>query len=113
MTQSVRIELLRLPHGEGLPLPAYATSGAAGLPVDITAADAYYFSPQKGFAADGGLWLACLSPAAIERIERIHAEDRFVPAFLDLHIALENSRKNQTYNTPAIATLIMLDEQIR
>lgn len=100
------------PNDEALTL-IDATSGAAGLPVDITAADAYYFSPQKGFAADGGLWLACLSPAAIERIERIHAEGRFVPAFLDLHIALENSRKNQTYNTPAIATLIMLDEQIR
>lgn len=100
------------PHAEALTL-IDATSGAAGLPVDITAADAYYFSPQKGLAADGGLWLACLSPAAIERIEHIHAESRFVPAFLDLHIALENSRKNQTYNTPAIATLIMLDEQIR
>lgn len=100
------------PHAEALTL-IDATSGAAGLPVDITATDAYYFSPQKGFAADGGLWLACLSPAAIDRIERIHAEGRFVPAFLDLHIALENSRKDQTYNTPAIATLIMLDEQIR
>ena len=90
-----------------------ATSGAGGLPVDIADADVYYFAPQKSFASDGGLWLACLSPAAVERIERIHASGRFVPAFLDLHIALENSRKNQTYNTPAIATLIMLREQIR
>ncbi len=100
------------PHTDALTL-IDATSGAAGVPVDITASDAYYFSPQKGFASDGGLWLACLSPAAVERIERIHASGRFVPAFLDLHIALENSRKNQTYNTPAIATLIMLREQIR
>lgn len=100
------------PHAEALML-IDATSGAAGLPVDITAADAYYFSPQKGFASDGGLWLALLSPAAVQRIERTHTDGRFVPAFLDLHTALENSRKDQTYNTPAIATLIMLDEQIR
>lgn len=90
-----------------------ATSAAAGLPVDISATDAYYFSPQKGFASDGGLWLACLSPAAVQRIERIHASGRFVPAFLDLHTAVENSRKNQTYNTPAVATLVMLEAQIR
>ena len=90
-----------------------ATSGAGGLPVDISQTDAYYFSPQKSFASDGGLWLAAMSPAAIERIAKIKESGRFIPAFLDLQTAVDNSRKNQTYNTPAIATLIMLDEQIR
>ena len=90
-----------------------ATSGAAGLPVDITAADAYYFSPQKCFASDGGLWLAAMSPAALERIERINASERYIPNFLNLQTAVDNSRKNQTYNTPAIATLLMLDNQIQ
>lgn len=90
-----------------------ATSGAGGLPVNIADTDAYYFSPQKSFASDGGLWLASLSPAAIERIERISSSGRFIPAFLDLATALDNSRKNQTYNTPAVATLLMLDNQIQ
>lgn len=90
-----------------------ATSGAGGLPVNIADTDAYYFSPQKSFASDGGLWLASLSPAAIERIERISGSGRFIPAFLDLSTALDNSRKNQTYNTPAVATLLMLDNQIQ
>ncbi|GAB3938953.1 phosphoserine transaminase [Corynebacterium tapiri] len=90
-----------------------ATSGAGGLPVDMREADAYYFSPQKCFASDGGLWLAALSPAALERIESIAKSDRYIPAFLDLQTAVDNSRKNQTYNTPAVATLLMLDEQIR
>ena len=90
-----------------------ATSGAGGLPVDMSQADAYYFSPQKCFASDGGLWLAAMSPAAIERIEQIAAADRFIPAFLDLKTAIDNSRKNQTYNTPAVATLVMLDNQIQ
>jgi len=92
-----------------------ATSGAGGLPVDIGATDAYYFAPQKGFASDGGLWLALLSPAAVERIERLAAErpgDRWMPEFLSLATALENSRKDQTYNTPAIATLLLLADQI-
>jgi phosphoserine aminotransferase len=90
-----------------------ATSGAAGLPVDIAEADAYYFAPQKGFASDGGLWLALLSPAAIARIEELDgAGDRWQPAFLSLQTALENSRKEQTYNTPALATLILLADQI-
>lgn len=88
-----------------------ATSGAGGLPVDVAQTDAYYFSPQKCFGSDGGLWLAALSPAALERAERLEAE-RFVPAFLSLTTAIENSRKNQTYNTPAVATLVMLAEQI-
>jgi phosphoserine aminotransferase len=90
-----------------------ATSGAGGLPVDVGQADAYYFAPQKAFAADGGLWLALLSPAAIERIEQLDgAEDRWLPAFLSLPTALENSRKEQTYNTPALATLFLLADQI-
>ena len=90
-----------------------ATSGAGGLPVDMQHADAYYFSPQKCFASDGGLWLAAMSPAAIERIAEIKASDRFIPAFLDLQTAVDNSRKNQTYNTPAVGTLLMLDNQVQ
>jgi phosphoserine aminotransferase len=91
-----------------------ATSGAGGLPVDVDQADAYYFAPQKCFAADGGLWLALLSPAAIERIEELDgaADGRWQPAFLSLQTALENSRKEQTYNTPALATLLLLEDQI-
>ena len=89
-----------------------ATSGAGGLPVSVADADAYYFAPQKCFAADGGLWLALLSPAALERIEEIGASGRWVPEFLSLPIALENSRKDQTYNTPAVATLLLLADQI-
>jgi len=90
-----------------------ATSGAAGLPVDVADADAYYFAPQKGFAADGGLWLALLSPAAIARIEELDgAADRWQPEFLSLQTALENSRKEQTYNTPALATLLLLADQV-
>jgi phosphoserine aminotransferase len=90
-----------------------ATSGAGGLPVDVSAADAYYFAPQKSFAADGGLWLALLSPAAQERIAELDAADRWIPAFLSLQTALENSLKDQTYNTPAVASLFLLAEQIR
>ncbi|HZA08617.1 phosphoserine transaminase [Mycobacterium sp.] len=89
-----------------------ATSGAGGLPVDIADADAYYFAPQKNFASDGGLWLAVLSPAALARIEAIAAAGRWVPDFLSLPIAVDNSRKNQTYNTPAIGTLVLMAEQI-
>ena len=89
-----------------------ATSGAGGLPVDIGETDAYYFAPQKSFASDGGLWLAILSPAALSRIETIAASGRWVPDFLSLPIAVENSRKDQTYNTPAIGTLVLLAEQI-
>jgi phosphoserine aminotransferase len=90
-----------------------ATSGAGGLPLDATQADAYYFAPQKAFGADGGLWLALLSPAAIARIGELDgAGDRWQPAFLSLQTALENSRKNQTYNTPALATLLLLADQI-
>ena len=90
-----------------------ATSGAGGLPVDMSQVDAYYFSPQKCFASDGGLWFAAMSPAAIERIGKIAASDRFIPAFLSLQTAVDNSRKNQTYNTPAVSTLLLMDDQVR
>ena len=89
-----------------------ATSAAGGLPVDIADADAYYFAPQKNFASDGGLWLAVMSPAALARVESVAASGRWVPDFLSLPIAIDNSLKNQTYNTPAIGTLIMLAEQL-
>ncbi|MGB7980489.1 MAG: phosphoserine transaminase [Candidatus Nanopelagicales bacterium] len=89
-----------------------ATSAAGGLAVDPAQFDAYYFAPQKCFASDGGIWFALLSPAAIERIESIAASGRWVPAFLDLKIALDNSRLEQTYNTPALATILMMAEQI-
>lgn len=101
------------PEGSGDALIAIdATSAAGGLPVDITQADVYYFAPQKNFAGDGGLWIAILSPSALARVEAIAAADRWVPEFLSLPIAIDNSVKNQTYNTPAIATLILLAEQI-
>ncbi|MGD9530914.1 MAG: phosphoserine transaminase [Pseudonocardia sp.] len=89
-----------------------ATSGAGGLPVDITQADAYYFAPQKGFASDGGLWIALMSPAALERVAQLAASERWIPPFLSLATAVDNSAKDQTYNTPAVATLIMLVDQI-
>ncbi len=89
-----------------------ATSGAGGLPVKITEADAYYFAPQKGFGADGGLWIALFSPAAQERIAALAASDRWIPEFLSLSTALENSLKDQTYNTPAVATLFLMADQI-
>jgi phosphoserine aminotransferase len=90
-----------------------ATSGAGGLPVDVGQADAYYFAPQKAFGAEGGLWLAVLSPTAIERIEQLDgAEGRWQPPFLSLAVALENSHKEQTYNTPAVATLFLLADQV-
>jgi phosphoserine aminotransferase len=89
-----------------------ATSGAGGLPVDPTQFDVYYFAPQKCFASDGGLWLALCSPAALERIESIRAGGRYIPPSLDLMTALANSRKNQTYNTPALATLFLLRHQL-
>jgi phosphoserine aminotransferase len=90
-----------------------ATSAAGGLPVDLAQADAYYFAPQKALGSDGGIWLAVLSPAAVERIEELEgATDRWHPAFLSLRIALENSRKDQTYNTPAVATLLLLVDQL-
>ncbi|NMI00891.1 phosphoserine transaminase [Pseudonocardia acidicola] len=89
-----------------------ATSGAGGLPVDISQADAYYFAPQKGFASDGGLWIALMSPAALDRVAELAAGDRWIPPFLSLATAVDNSAKDQTYNTPALATLFLLAEQI-
>ena len=89
-----------------------ATSGAGGLLVDPKEFDTYYFAPQKSFASDGGLWIALMSPAAIARVAEIKASGRWTPAFFDLGIAIENSRLDQTYNTPAVATLIMLADQI-
>jgi phosphoserine aminotransferase len=89
-----------------------ATSGAGGLPVDLAEVDAYYFAPQKCFASDGGLWVAVMSPAAVERVAQIKGSDRHVPAFLDLDTAITNSRLNQTYNTPSVATLFLMAEQL-
>ena len=89
-----------------------ATSGAGGLVWDPTQADVYYFAPQKCFASDGGLWIAACSPAAIERIDRLAKSGRWIPASLDLSVAVSNSRLNQTYNTPALATLVLLDHQL-
>ncbi len=99
------------PAGDALVL-VDATSGAGGLPIDITQTDAYYFSLQKGFASEGGLVVAILSPAAAERISRISATDRYIPAFFDLTTALDNSRKRQTYNTPSISTVFLAAEQV-
>ncbi len=90
-----------------------ATSGAGGLPVDVARSDVYYFAPQKSFASDGGLWIALMSPAALDRVAEIRASGRWIPAFLDLSIAVENSAKDQTYNTPAVATLFLLADQVR
>ena len=89
-----------------------ATSGAGGLPVDISEVDVYYFAPQKCFSSDGGLWIALMSPRAIARAREIKESGRYIPAFLDLVTAIDNSVLDQTYNTPAVATLIMLAEQI-
>jgi phosphoserine aminotransferase len=104
------------PSGSGDALVAIdATSGAGGLPVQISESDVYYFAPQKCFASDGGLWIAIMSPAALERVEQIDADrpgGRWIPEFLSLSTALDNSRKDQTYNTPAVATLLLLADQI-
>jgi phosphoserine aminotransferase len=108
----VMMEIERPAGATGL-VAVDATSGAGGLMVDATQFDCYYFAPQKSFASDGGLWLAICSPAAIERIEQISSSDRWTPAFFDLKIALDNSRLNQTYNTPALATIHMLASQIK
>ena len=89
-----------------------ATSGAGGLPVDLAQTDVYYFSLQKGFASEGGLTAAIVSPAAIERITALADSDRYIPTFLDLATALDNSRKHQTYNTPAVATVFLAAEQV-
>ena len=109
----VVMELRRPPGTENALVAVDATSAAGGVPWDPGEVDVYYFAPQKCFAADGGLWVAACSPAAVGRIERIAASDRWIPASLDLGIALTNSRLEQTYNTPAVATLILFADQLR
>lgn len=105
---------VRRVHGDtGALTVVDATSAAGGLNFDASETDVYYFSPQKNFASDGGIWLALVSPAAVERIERIAASGRYIPETLSLAGAITNSRQNQTLNTPAIAPLAMMDEQIR
>ncbi|KAB8188828.1 phosphoserine transaminase [Nonomuraea phyllanthi] len=89
-----------------------ATSGAGGLPVDLAETDVYYFAPQKSFASDGGLWIAIMSPRALARVEEIAATGRYVPEFFSLPVAIDNSAKDQTYNTPAVATLFLLADQL-
>jgi phosphoserine aminotransferase len=102
------------PNGtdEGALVLVDATSGAGGLPVDVTQADVYYFAPQKSFGSDGGLWLGLFSPAALERVASVAASGRWIPPSLDLATAVDNSGKDQTYNTPAVATLWLLADQI-
>ena len=102
----------RVAGDEGALTVIAATSAAGGIDLDIAQADVYYFAPQKNLGSDGGLWLAAVSPAAIERIERVGSSGRYIPASLDLVTALDNSRKNQTYNTPALTTLHLLDSQL-
>jgi phosphoserine aminotransferase len=104
--------ILRPTGTDGALVLVDATSAAGGLMVDAKEFDTYYFAPQKSFASDGGLWIAIMSPAAIARAEKIKASGRWVPAFFDLGIAIENSRLDQTYNTPALVTLMLLAEQI-
>lgn len=104
---------VRRVHGDDGALTVIdATSAAGGVDLDVSEADVYYFAPQKNFASDGGLWLALFSPAALERVERIAASDRYIPEFLSLKNAVDNSRLNQTLNTPAIATLALLENQL-
>src|SRR5690606_20539836 len=109
----VMAPITRVNGDEGALTVIDATSAAGGVDFDASQADVYYFAPQKNFAADGGRWFALFSPAAIERVERIAASGRYLPDFLSLKQAVDNSRLNQTINTPAIATLLMLDEQVR
>ena len=109
----VSMPIIRPAGTEGALVLVDATSAAGGLSVDMNQCDTYYFAPQKSFASDGGLWLALMSPAAIARAEKIKAGGRWIPAFFDLTIAIENSRLDQTYNTPALVTLMLLDEQVK
>ena len=108
----VAMPIIRPAGTDGALVLVDATSAAGGLMVDAKEFDTYYFAPQKSFASDGGLWIAIMSPAAIARAEKIKASGRWVPAFFDLGIAIENSRLDQTYNTPALITLMLLAEQI-
>ena len=109
---AVMAPVVRPAGTEGALVLVDATSGAGGLPVDVDQVDAYYFAPQKCFASDGGLWLALMSPAALDRATEIAASGRYVPPFFDLPTAIDNSRKNQTYNTPSVATLFLMAEQL-
>jgi phosphoserine aminotransferase len=108
----VAMPIIRPAGTDGALVLVDATSAAGGLLVDAKEFDTYYFAPQKSFASDGGLWIAIMSPAAIARAEKIKASGRWVPAFFDIGIAIENSRLDQTYNTPALVTLMLLAEQI-
>ncbi len=108
----VMVPVCRPAGSQGALVAIDATSGAGGLPVHAADVDVYYFAPQKCFASDGGLWIALLSPAALERVAEIGSSDRWVPEFLSLPTALDNTLKDQTYNTPAIATLLLLVDQI-
>ena len=108
----VAVPVSRLAGSENALIAIDATSGAGGLPVNVADTDVYYFAPQKCFAADGGLWVALMSPAALARVEEIKASGRYTPEFLSLPIAVDNSSKNQTYNTPALATLLLFADQI-
>ena len=108
----VAMPILRPVGTDGALVLVDATSAAGGLMVDAKEFDTYYFAPQKSFASDGGLWIAIMSPAAIARAAKIKASGRWIPAFFDLEIAIENSRLDQTYNTPALVTLMLLAEQI-
>jgi phosphoserine aminotransferase len=108
----VAMPILRPKGSEGALVAVDATSAAGGLQVSATEFDTYYFAPQKSFASDGGIWLALMSPAAIARAEEIKASERWTPAILDINIAIENSRLDQTYNTPAVITLWLLANQI-
>lgn len=108
----VAMPIIRPAGTDGALVLVDATSAAGGLMVEAKEFDTYYFAPQKSFASDGGLWIAIMSPAAIARAEKIKASDRWIPAFFDLGIAIENSRLDQTYNTPALVTLMLLAEQI-
>lgn len=109
----VAVPVTRIPNSDGALTAVDATSAAGGIDIDITETDVYYFAPQKNFAGDGGLWIALMSPAAIERAERIGASERWIPPFLSLTAAIDNSRLDQTLNTPALATLVLLDEQVQ
>jgi phosphoserine aminotransferase len=108
----VAMSIKRPANTDGALVLVDATSAAGGLDVDAHEFDTYYFAPQKSFASDGGLWLALMSPAAIARVAEIKESGRWVPAFFDLNIAIENSRLDQTYNTPAVTTLMLLADQI-
>ena len=108
----VAMSIKRPANTDGALVLVDATSAAGGLDVDAHEFDTYYFAPQKSFASDGGLWLALMSPAAISRVAKIKESGRWVPAFFDLNIAIENSRLDQTYNTPAVTTLMLLADQI-